>query len=81
MDLKYCQHDALFQRWTNYSLQPFLYTCKIRMAFTFLKSCKNNNRKNIVGFPGGAVVKNPPANAGDKGWSPGLGRSHVPRSN
>ena len=32
-------------------------------------------------FPGGAVVKNPPANAGDKGSSPGPGRSHMPRSN
>ena len=32
-------------------------------------------------FPGGAVVKNPPANAGDTGLSPGLGRSHVPQSN
>ena len=29
------------------------------------------------GFPGGAVVKNPPANAGGTGSSPGLGRSHV----
>ena len=29
---------------------------------------------------GGAVVKNPPANAGDMGSSPGPGRSHVPRS-
>ena len=33
------------------------------------------------GFPGGAVVENLPANAGDAGSSPGLGRSHVPRSN
>ena len=33
------------------------------------------------GFPGGAVVENPPANAGDTGSSPGLGRSHMPRSN
>ena len=32
------------------------------------------------GFPGGAVIKNPPANAGDTGSSPGLGRSHMPRS-
>ena len=32
-------------------------------------------------FPGGAVVKNPPANAGDTGLSPGPGRSHTPRSN
>ena len=33
------------------------------------------------GFPGGAVVKNPPANAGDMGSSPGRGRSHMPQSN
>ena len=33
-----------------------------------------------LGFPGGAVVKNPPANAGDTGSSPGPGRSHMPRS-
>ena len=28
-----------------------------------------------MGFPGGLVVKNPPANAGDVGSIPGLGRS------
>ena len=32
-------------------------------------------------FPGGAVVKNPPAKAGDTGSSPGPGRSHMPQSN
>ena len=38
--------------------------------------------KNIrLGFPSGTVVKNPPANAGDTGSSPGPGRSHMPRSN
>ena len=35
----------------------------------------------MLGFPGGAVVENLPANAGDTGSSPGLGRSHMPRSN
>ena len=34
-----------------------------------------------VGFPGGAVVKNLPATAGDTGSSPGLGRSHMLQSN
>ena len=39
-------------------------------------------RRGVVGgFPGGAVVETLPANAGDTGSSPGLGRSHVPRSN
>ena len=33
-----------------------------------------------MGFPGGAVVESLPDNAGDTGSSPGLGRSHVPRS-
>ena len=34
--------------------------------------------KPLLGFPGGSVVKNPPVNAGDsgdKGLTPGLGRS------
>ena len=30
---------------------------------------------DISGFPGGSVVKNPPANAGDVGLIPGSGRS------
>ena len=33
------------------------------------------------GFPGGPVVKNPPANAGDMGSILVLGRSHMPRDN
>ena len=38
-------------------------------------SCESQN------FPGGAVVENLPANAGDTGSSPGLGRSHMLQSN
>ena len=38
-------------------------------------------RKMVRGFPGGAVVENLPANPGDTGSSPGLGRSHMPQSN
>ena len=37
--------------------------------------------QRIWDFPSGTVVKNPPANAGDTGSSPGLGRSHTPQSN
>ena len=33
------------------------------------------------GFPGGAGVKNPSANSGNPGSSPGPGRSHMPWSN
>ena len=38
-------------------------------------------KRSDKGFPGGAVVENLPANAGDTGSSPGLGRSHMPRNN
>ena len=37
-------------------------------------------KSNAWDFPGGPVVKNPPANAGDTGSIPGLGRSHMLRS-
>ena len=43
---------------------------------------KAHSLKNYKpGFPGGAVVKNPPANAEYVGSSPGPGRPHMPRSN
>ena len=42
---------------------------------------KKKLKKKLRGFPGGTVVENLPANAGDTGSSPGLGRSHMPRSN
>ena len=38
-------------------------------------------KTEIEGFPGGAVVENLPANAGDTGSYPGLGGSRMPRSN
>ena len=45
------------------------------------KNPKKQKTKTITrGFPGGAVVENLPANAGDTGSSPGLGGSHMPWS-
>ena len=39
-------------------------------------------RKNMrEGFPGDSVVKNPPANAGDRSLIPVPGRFHMPWSN
>ena len=46
-----------------------------------LKTLQFPSKGRVWGFPGGAVVENLPANAGDTGSSPGLGRSHMPRSN
>ena len=43
--------------------------------------CISNNvkvlKQEMWGFPGGSMVKNLPANAGDVGLIPGLGRSHM----
>ena len=38
-------------------------------------------KKKSRDFPGDAGLKNPSANAGDTGSSPGLGRSHTLRNN
>ena len=48
---------------------------------SYLKARKLLKTIGIRDFPGGTVVKNPPANAGDTGSSPGPGRSHVPQRN
>ena len=47
----------------------------------FLKAKQNKIKRKIMGFPGGAVVKNPPANAGGAVSIPGPGRSHMPQIN
>ena len=51
-------------------------------SFAFLTETSNKFELQKVSkdFPGGAVVENLPANAGDTGSSLGLGRSHMPRS-
>ena len=38
-----------------------------------------NSNSYLQDFPGGPVVKNPPANARNVGLIPGLGRFHMPR--
>ena len=42
---------------------------------------KSFRSKVFQDFPSGAVEKHPPANTGDMGSVPGLGRFHMPRSN
>ena len=46
--------------------------------FVFISITLGGGSKNILlGFPGGTVVENLPANAGNMGSSPGLERSHM----
>ena len=51
----------------------FLKYVKAIIYYLYLK-----NKHITLGFPGGTVVKNLPANAGDTGSRPGPGRSHMP---
>ena len=52
----------------------------LKLSFTGEEIKIRKYHRFIGGFPGGAVVKNPPASAGDTGSIPGPGRSHMPQS-
>ena len=60
-------HIQLTLEQHGFELSRSIYT--IYMGILFNKYTK--------GFPGGAVVRNPPANARDMDLSPGPGRSHM----
>ena len=63
-------------------LPPLLNGAKNRAHIRGVRPERSEAQKEIIGgFPGGAVVKNPPANAGDTGSISGPGRSHMLRSN
>ena len=56
-------------------------SCLIQDAASFIEKVLLLKKKKKTGFPSGSVVKNPPANAGDMGSTPGPGGSHMPRGN
>ena len=58
-----------------------LHTCHLQFSPLSYMPLICRFKTDLPGFPGGAVVENLPANAGDTGSSPGLGRSHMPQSN
>ena len=60
--------SSLFVYPTSYS-----WTCHFSNTLKYIQKSE--------GFPGGSVLKNPPANAGDTGLIPDPGGSHTPRSN
>ena len=51
-----------------------------RCPARILHPAKMSIKSEVLGFPGGSVVKNQPANAGDIVSIPDLGRSHMERS-
>ena len=76
--------DSLFIRWRSFQVDtaPGVIQSGDEKAEENLLFMWNIEIEVVtLGFPGGAVVENLPANAGDAGSSPGLGRSHMPRSN
>ena len=74
-----CPPGCLVTYWsTNIS---FFLDSQFHSKMFFVRQIRFLIRNIFKGFPGGAVVKNPSANAGDAGLSPGPGRSHMPRSN
>ena len=68
-----CTVLLYFSRYCTVRLKMFYFLCFFFMYYL----CEKYYR----GFPGGTVVESLPANAGDTGSSPGLGGSHMPRSN
>ena len=68
-----------FDRFVNLQILRWLLCTYIE--HTFLEMLKNYSlylKSSHKGFPGGSVVKNPPANAGDTGSIPDPERSHMP---
>ena len=63
------------------SIHFLIHPQHLHPSFIFQTHVEKLQLRLKPGFPGGAVVENPPANAGDTGSSPGLGGSHMPRSN
>ena len=66
---------------------PGMFLTPLCLSFLYIKGGRSADlrelpsRRELAGFPGGSVVKNVPANAGDVGSIPDLGRSHMPWGN
>ena len=64
--------------WTIWDFGDYVQGC-FSIQIRVIES--ENYKMELGGFPGGSVVKNSPANAGDMCSIPDLGRSHMPQNN
>ena len=82
--LQPCLIQASLTHRTNVLLTSYMYANNF-YPLNNLKGTKGIPKISLIkkesDFPGGTVVKNPPANAGNTGSSPGPGRSHMPWGN
>jgi len=60
------------EKWLKWQISCYIH-------FAIIK--KKTKTKGDKGFPGGSVVKNLPASAGDAGLTPGAGRAYILWSN
>ena len=79
--IDFCKMQQTFLRfiitWKKVFKGKYISSCCSLFVTEFLQV---KHKKLIRGFPGGAVVGSPPANAGDMGSGPGPGGSHMPWS-
>ena len=73
--------SPLFGNWgQTIKLDSSLFVYPISYSWTYPFSNTLKYIQKSEGFPGGSVLKNPPANAGDTGSIPDPGRSRMPWS-